>query len=500
MKNFKNMKIKNILILTAGIFIFTACEDFLDVNEDLNNPASTAPANMLPAILANSATLTYNAAEIGTYYAQHLATQNGFSSTRDRWDFRLETRVGIFRHHYFDVAGNAVNMIREAEEDKLSVNYLGIGKVMLAYSFLTTTDVLGDMPFHEAFTGKDSPKYDPQDVVYTGIGKLLDEGIKHLGDAINAGGAVRPMTAGNDPVFEGDLRAWKSFAHGLKARFLIHQTNVGVDLNKVVEQVDLALQNWETPLYPFSGEDVWTRNPWGPTAGKPLPYSMQVNILSGSAPATFFMNYLEKDVDIDPRTYKHFEPNAEGEFIAVESGVGRGSIPREEMPKVVDMALTEDDTDLEYMTEAELHFIKAEASFASNKNAAYNSYIAGIRSDMNRLDVSVEEQNEYLANPAFVVQSADQLTLSNIMIQKFIAMYLQPEAWVDIRRHDWSTTVYPGLTRPANVDETIYGEDKWISRIPYNMETEYIYNLPEIERLGAKDPAFLATKLWWMKK
>src|SRR5690606_18838808 len=114
------------------------------------------------------------------------------------WDYRLETRVGIFRHHYYDVAGNAVNMIREAEEDNLAINYLGIGKVMLAYSFMLTTDVLGDMPYSEAFTGKDSPKYDPQDVVYDGIGKLLDEGISHLGAAINAP-AVRPITTGNDP-------------------------------------------------------------------------------------------------------------------------------------------------------------------------------------------------------------------------------------------------------------------------------------------------------------
>lgn len=490
--------IKNIMKISACVLLFTACEEFLDVNEDLNNPASTAPGNMLPGILGNSATLTFNAAETGTYYAQHLATTSGRDRTRDLWDYRLETRVGIFRHHYYDVAGNAVNMIREAEEDKLAINYTGVGKIMLAYSFLLTTDVLGDMPYHEAFTGKDSPKYDPQDVVYEGIGNLLDEGINHLDAAIKAQ-AVRPMTAGNDPVFNGDLVAWKAFAHGLKARFLIHQTNVGVDLGKVVDQVDLALQDWETPLYPFTDDDVWTQNPWGPKGQKPLPYSMRVNELNRTAPTTFFMDQLKKGADLDPRIYKHFEPNEADEFIAIESGVGRGAIPVEDLPGLYEMALTKDDSPLEYMTEAELHFIKAEATFSSDKTQAYNSYRDGIISDMNRLEVTVAEQNEYLANPAFVAQNSTELTLSDIIIQKYIAMYLQPEAWVDMRRHGYSTEIYPDLTRPANVDKTIYGEDKWITRIPYNMETEYIYNLPEIERLGAKDPAFLAKKLWWMK-
>jgi hypothetical protein len=498
----KNMKstFNTILTLATLMWALTSCADFLDVNDDLNNPSSTAPANMLPGILANSATLTYNAGEISTYYTQQLATQSGVSITRDQWDFRTQTRVGIFRHHYFDVASNANNMIKWASEDPLAINYQGVGKLMMAHSFLTTTDVLGDMPYTEAFTGKDSPKYDTQDVVYEGIGRLLDEAIHDLQKAIEAGGAVRPMTAENDPVFAGDLQAWKSFAHGLKARFLIHQTNVGVNLHEVTEQVDLALANWQTPLYPFTREDVWTRNPWGPTAGKPLLYSMQVNILNSSAPAAFFMSFLQEEAALDPRALRHFEPNANGELIPVESGVGRpGNLESDELPGLTDMALTKDDSPLAYMTEAELHFIKAEASLANSKNDAYSSYIAGIVSDLERLGVSGEEQAEYLSNPAFVAQSESEFTLSDLITQKFIALYLHPEAWVDMRRHDWSTDIYPGLTRPASVNKQAFGEDKWITRIPYNMETEYIYNLPEIERLGAKDPAFLATRLWWMQ-
>ncbi|MGF1638687.1 MAG: SusD/RagB family nutrient-binding outer membrane lipoprotein [Cyclobacteriaceae bacterium] len=492
--------IKKIFLLCTVLWFMTGCADFLDVNMDPNNPTTTAPNNLLPAILANSATITFNAGEIGTYYAQQLSTEFGNNSTRDLWDFRREVRVGIFRHHYFDVGGNAFNMIQEAGKDNISMNYQGVGKIMLAFSFLTTTDVLGDMPFHEAFSGKDSPKYDTQDVIYEGIEKMLDEAIVHLQAAMDAGAAVRPMTANNDPVFRGDLNAWKAFAHGLKARLLIHKSNHGVDFNKVIEQVDLALQGWKAPSYPFNGSDDWTRNPWGPLQARPMLFSMRPNYLAFSAPSTFFMSFMQDEDYTDPRAYKHFTPNEGGEIIGIVSGRGREAIPRADLPGLYDNALTGDNSPIEYMVKAELYFIKAEAAFMlNNKPLAYTNYLAGINADMDRLGVEQADRNEYLNNADFVVNNENNITLSHIITQKMIALYLQPEAWVDMRRHDYSDEVYPGLTRPESVDQSIFGEDKWIARIPYNMETEYIYNLPEIDRLGAKEASFLAVKLWWMQ-
>lgn len=493
-------KLFKILTLALGTFMLSACSDFLDVNGDLDNPSETAPKNLLPAILGNSATLTYNAGEISAYYSLQLATESGFDRTRDRWDFSQEVRVGIFRHHYFDVAGNANNLILTAEEDNLAVNYLAVGKIMMAYSFLTTTDVLGDMPYTEAFSGKDSPKYDTQETVYAAIGTLLDEGLAHLQEAIDVGVALRPMDANDDPVFAGDLQAWMSFTHALKARWLIHQKNVDADMGQVITEVNAALDNWTTPSYGFTGEDDWTRNPWGPLQGRPLLYSMRANALSGSAPSAFFFNLMKTESDdLDPRAPLHFEPNDDGEIISVVSGDGRGTTSGDDMPGMLDMARTKDDSPIDYITEAELYFIKAEAAFDTDKNTAYNSFIAGIQSDMTALEVPQAEQDGYLSNPDFVPQNANDLTLSDIMVQKLIATYLSPEAWVDVRRYGWSDDIYPELTRPTNVLESVYGENLWISRIPYNMETEYIYNLPEIERLGAKDPEFLATKLWWMQ-
>ncbi len=91
------------------------------------------------------------------------------------------------------------------------------------------------------------------------------------------------------------------------------------------------------------------------------------------------------------------------------------------------------------------------------------------------------------------------------MIQKYIAMYLQPEQWTDMRRYHYSNDrngygigddkeiVYPTLRRPYNLYEPYYvdglsneeQENTWIQRINYDPETEEKYNAAELERLGA---------------
>ncbi len=96
-------------------------------------------------------------------------------------------------------------------------------------------------------------------------------------------------------------------------------------------------------------------------------------------------------------------------------------------------------------------------------------------------------------------------TLSDLMQQKYVAMYLQPEQWTDMRRYHFSNNrnnygvgsaneiVYPTLRRPYNLYKPYYvdgldpkqQENTWIQRINYDPETEEKYNAAELERLGA---------------
>lgn len=113
----------------------------------------------------------------------------------------------------------------------------------------------------------------------------------------------------------------------------------------------------------------------------------------------------------------------------------------------------------------------------------------------------------YFFNPS-------QYTLSDLMMQKYIAMYMQPEQWTDLRRYHYSNNrngygigddkeiVYPGLRRPYNLYQAFWidgltdaeKENTWVQRYNYDPETEEKYNLAELERLGA------AKSYKWLRK
>ncbi len=109
-------------------------------------------------------------------------------------------------------------------------------------------------------------------------------------------------------------------------------------------------------------------------------------------------------------------------------------------------------------------------------------------------------------------------TLSDLMTEKYIAMYMQPEQWTDMRRYHYSDNrnnygigdnneiVYPHLRRPYNLYNAYWvngltetqKENTWIQRINYDPETEEKYNRAELERLGAyKNYEWLKKPMIW---
>lgn len=95
--------------------------------------------------------------------------------------------------------------------------------------------------------------------------------------------------------------------------------------------------------------------------------------------------------------------------------------------------------------------------------------------------------------------------LERLMKQKYIAMYMQPEQWTDMRRYHFSNKrnnygigdaneiVYKGLRRPYNLYASYWidgltdeqQENTWVQRIPQDPDTEGKYNRQELENLDA---------------
>jgi hypothetical protein len=174
------------------------------------------------------------------------------------------------------------------------------------------------------------------------------------------------------------------------------------------------------------------------------------------------------------------------------------------------------------MTYSEMQFIKAEASFRKNgANAtAYTAYLNGINGHFSFINravfprsntpmytnaaISSTEQTSYI-NSANVKKTAAALTMTDIMLQKYIALWGWGffETWVDMRRFHYTdldaataSPVYKGYQIPAKVATTNIG-GKLATRVRPRYNSEYVWNLPQLQAIGATLPDYHVKEMWF---
>ena len=173
------------------------------------------------------------------------------------------------------------------------------------------------------------------------------------------------------------------------------------------------------------------------------------------------------------------------------------------------------------ITASEIKFILAEAYYRKGSKAeALAAYRDGISLNIDHLTATYQEgvptaflitpaaRTAFLANPA-VVPSAANLKLSHIMLQKFIALYGwgMQEIWTDMRRFHF-TDVEPGTTNqvytdfvaPSGIDLFINNKGKLAYRARPRYNSEYLYNVSELERIGALELDYHTKEQWFSQK
>ncbi|PWJ44405.1 SusD/RagB family nutrient-binding outer membrane lipoprotein [Sediminitomix flava] len=489
-----------LLVLLVGT---TSCDmdSFLDVNQPEDDPVTTTPNFLLPGVEGMLSISFYQHTLRDSYTTQYRTTLWGTSSFHDKWDYRNPYRIGEWRRHYFDVGGNVNNLILRAEKDE-NYNYVAVGKTIMAYSTMLATDHFGDMPVYEAFQGVIDPHYDAQEEVYKYIENLLAE----ADVAYEKAGTAKdlPMGNGEDLIYGGDIRKWEGLNKALRAKMHLHLTAIQPDrYAKVLEAVSEAEQvGFEGALYRYDGSGTWSTSPMGPSKSRPQ-WDHVTNDLDTSLPTTFFMSKVKSASFEDPRLAKLMTAAANAGQGGVENfnGIivseGLGTASANDYPTLYGGHWTLDLSSQPLFLDEELQFIKAEAAFQTgDKSTAFAAYQEGIRLNLARLGVETSEVED-LMDSDLVAESVDALTLADIMEQKYVALYLAPESWTDMRRYNFDPTVFRGMTYPSQVLPEMHGD--WFNRLPYDPETEYIYNLPEIERLGAKAEDWITKKMWWQK-
>jgi len=447
---------------------------YLDINEVNPNQTQNPPINgLLTRVTSETGLNVYRAGNITAYYVQQLSSPNA-SSGSDIFD--NVDRSSVWYNVY-----NTIKDGRIMQEKAVAANafeHIGVAKVTEAMNMSLLIALFGDAPYTEAFDATNfTPKYDKAEDIYKACLRLLDEAITEFDKT----GAAIELDPNSDLIHNGDVTAWKKTANALKARLLIRASKTPqYDPAKVLAAVEAA--------YTSNADDAQitkfvARSPWNQSA-----YNNTVLLLDAWL-SDQFVDHL------DGTTYGVFDPRIKyitdttkfGDYRGTPNGKGRvgtGTNKEESYLSVNNGFYSKSGAPLLLVTYAEMKFIEAEAAFETNKARSYAAYLAGIAANMDKLGVSAAEKAAYLSNPAVAVGEA-AFTKNLIFKEKYVAMFLHPEAWTDARRFDYQ---YKDFGMPLNAVLPTF-----IRRVGYPST--------ETDRNGANVPPVtdLTQRLWWDK-
>jgi hypothetical protein len=517
-------KITTIFMLFLGLII-TSCDYNLDINESPNNAQEASPELRLPYILT----------ETFDFYGSHgtrvaaLCQQMGYiysPSSRyyqlENWQFQNNADAWVWQCWYGYAWINIDEMVQDAEAME-AWHYVGVGKILEAFGCGTLVDAYGYIAYQDGLSGNIQPDYDDAEYVYSQILPLCDEAISYL-ERTQAEDA--PDLAEGDIMYNGDIDKWIKFAYGVKARFMSHLSKKAEGTGLLNYNPDEILStlaksfssNDDDASYPYEESDI--------SSHRSIQYS---NMSSSYKPGKLWIDYLMNTVEgtgnswnsgvEDPRASKLIPKIVEGDNAGQYSyGVDLTKVDSEPQASDVNyVGLRSTDDNVLFYTQqnspyflfsySEAKFIEAEVYFRKgDKASALSAYKAGIKANMDKMDIPADESAVFLAGAA-VAQTAGELTLSHIMIQKYIALTYSPEIWTDIRRcnywigsngtYNLEGGVYKGFKRPEYVYETAFPtETDYIRRYQMAYYERY-YNAAKVTALGVFENTYMTEPVWW---
>ena len=510
------MKKLKILILIIAVAL-SACSDYLDVNQNPSLPQSATAESLLAPILQEMvAAEAFDSRFIGKY-VQNFAQV----TANDVWDqhgYNIGSDNGgqIWRNHYWAIGTNVDLMIADAQANGkpwLS----GVAKAIRAWSWQTLTDYHGEVILTQAWEpGRYVFDYDLQENVYAEVRRLCNEALADL-DQDDQSGTLKL----GDLVYAGDRNKWKKFVYAVLARNAHHISNkASYDPDVVIGYVNQSLAvNTDNFNVPHAGTNTTDGNFFGPLRGNLNNFRQTqfvINLLNGTALGGAS----------DPRLPVMFTASQDLTFRGVipVSGdpTGTGATPTATtVPNLwgtfgttapaTGKYIYQNAASFQIITYAELQFIKAEAAFIKGDlTTAHTAYLAGINAHMDHVRTFITgtaattfdaTRTTYMAG-AGVAQNTGELQLSDIMLQKYIALVGHGiiETWVDIRRYHYNPSVYIGfaLPSPTQYFGDNLGNPAYRVRPRYN--SEYVWNLKALSVYGGDKIDYHTKKQWFSEQ
>lgn len=196
----------------VGVFYLAGCSDFLDINDDPNNPTDASLNQVLPAA---QFAMGYNLGGVTGGFSNAASTfVHQLSNFRvDQYAINGGYPNNVWNGMFTNALNNFEIIINKAEANG-DLRYAGVAKICKAFSYTTMVDMFGDLPFSQALqgAGNEAPVYDDDAAIYAACIALLDEAKSDL--ATSTG-----LTPGTDDIFYGgDVVKWRKLANTLKLK------------------------------------------------------------------------------------------------------------------------------------------------------------------------------------------------------------------------------------------------------------------------------------------
>ncbi len=435
--------LKYITFIIVGFLLFSCETEYL---EDPNQP-EIAPTygimNRVQKRVMNDTRDEWFSGRQSLLWVQYWNQVN--YTEEDRFQYRETVNLNSWNRLYKN-AQDLVDIIElntnENTKDDMAkfgpnVNQIAAARIMLVYVYQRAVELWGDVPYwsyagtNATFQanklksdGIDRPVYASQEDIYIDMLNELNEAQSSI--------LVNENMIDGDNFYDGDAALWKKFANSQRLRIAnrIKGKYAGAAAH-ITEAVAAG-------VFESNADNAGVKYEDNAVNGAPMFRAFVVSARNDFSPSVSFVDLLKGDRGtfgmVDPRLDIYVADNAEGEKVGIPLTGNNEEVNAfvdESMPG--DAILAANYTEY-YMEYSEVCFIMSE-----NNNWDQTWYEAGIEASMQKWGVDQAAIDAYIA----AVPAANE---ENVMMQKYIALYMQPmEAWSEYRRTGYPNTLVKPL-------------------------------------------------------
>lgn len=514
--------IKYTLASIIAVSLINCTGDFEDINTDPNGISNESLTQMNNHIGGSFTPMFLNVFNVtpawnyqlqqnlmGDVFSGYLTPPTPFAGNVNNMTYSLVDGWNGFP--WADAYGSVMPFVLDIKNavevggDEAGVKFVHLANIIRVSAMHRVSDIYGPIRYSKFDDFETTGEYDSQEVAYTTFFNELGAAIDGLKQFENDAQFIPfDMSALN-----GDIAMWRKYANSLRLRLAMRVVNVNPTLSKTqgelalnsdagfLETTDMVINTgFEHPISVLS-------NSWGDTR---MSAEME-SILTGFN---------------DGRIERYFTPSADPSLPGEYKGIRMG-IEIEAKGQYLNHAsvgsLVDEET-MQWMTAAEVWFLRAEAALRgwSNAGNAKSNYQSGVTASFTQHGVSGVDSylSDNTSTPADFVDALNPINniaypsdvkiaydnsgtnedqLEQIITQKWIAMFPDgQEAWSEFRRTGYPK-IYPVVVNNSGgkIDTDI--QVRRINFVSNEVNTNGANVATAVGYLNGPDNG--GTRLWW---